>query len=196
MRTINRLIKPQVAEIAMIEATNAATKVVQKAIGSLNFETDDLMNPLTDENNKIIGLNYNTQKLNWLLNAGLDAATSSLQAAEMGLADPHTQIIYYDKGVIYSVALGYFTGIALFSGVGPRINVHMKAMHANKGEIQVSTTSYGINNTVVQIDLVLELDMLVVTPFLVRTNTIECRIPLVLQIVQGSIPEMVLQKIV
>lgn len=193
---INEQLRPQVASISMVEASNAASKVVQNAIASLNLDTSHLVECLYDEQGKVIGLNYDTDKLNQILNSGLDAATESLTAAAMGIKDPNTDVLYYDKGIIYSLHLGYFTQLAIFSEMGPEINVRLKVMHSCTGKIAVTTTPYGVNNTLLQIDLLIVTDMVVITPFLMQTLPMECRIPLVIQLVQGEVPQMILEKIV
>ncbi len=192
---INKQIEPQIVDIARIEANNAATNVILHAVESLKLDTEDLVYNMYDEEGKVIGINYDTTKLNNILSKGLDASERSLQAATSGEIDPNTYMLYYDRGIIYSVPLGYFTGIALFSDFGPKINVRLKVLHTNQGEIQVTTSPYGINNTLVEIDLVITTQMTVITPFIANTVPIECRIPLVIQITQGEIPQMFFEKI-
>lgn len=192
---INEDIKPQIALIASAEASNAASRVVQHSIETIQLDTQDLIHCLYDDNNKVIGISYNTEKLNMILNQGLDAASLSLEAASLGKKDPNTDILYYDEGIIYSIHLGYFTHIALFSELGPKINVRFRIMHTSSGEIQVSTTPYGINSNLVKIEMVILSEMLVITPFLMNTEEVECRIPLVIQVIQGDIPQMMLEKI-
>lgn len=192
---INEDIRPQIASIASAEANNAASKVVQHSIESIQFDTQDLIHCLYDDQQKVIGISYNTEKLNMILNQGLDAASTSLEAASLGQTDPNTHVLYYDSGIIYSIHLGYFTHIALFSEMGPKINVRFRIMHTSSGEIQVTTTPYGINSTLVKIEMVILTEMLVITPFLMNTETMECRIPLVIQVIQGDIPQMMLERI-
>ena len=67
------------------------------------------MTCLYDADGGVIGLDYNTEKLNLILTIGLDAATTSLSAASKGEVDPYTKTLYYDRGIVHSVALGYFT---------------------------------------------------------------------------------------
>lgn len=193
--SFNQMIQPQIASIAKVEANNASSKVVQRAIEALNLDTSNLVSLIQGKENEIIGLSYNTEKLNQILNQGLEAATESLLAATKGKEDPNTHMLYYDKGIIYSIPVGYFTGIALFSELGPKIEVRLKVMHASSGEIQVTTSPYGINNTLLKIELLIITEMVVVTPLLIETMPMECRIPLVIQMIHGEVPQMMLEKI-
>ena len=189
---INEKLYPQVKQMAVIEASNAASMVIRKAVSTIDIQPSECMELTRDETGEIIEINYNTTRMNQIMSECLHVAQSSLDAASNGQMDPNTHLIYYDGGVIYSVHAGYFTGIALFSQFGPKIDVHMKIVSACSGEIQVKSTPYGINCTLLEIDLLITTQMLVVTPFLMTQTPVECRIPLVIQIVQGKIPDYII----
>ena len=192
---MNDVIMPLVESIGQTEAQNAATNVVKKAIGTIDIDSSELYEYNYDQNNEIVGINYNTSELNKILSDCLIAAELSLQAASRGVKDPNTHILYYEQGIIYSMSLGNFTNIALLSDLGPKINIYMKVVHTLFGEIVTTTKPYGINSTLMTIEVVINTDMLVVSPFIMKQTPFECRIPLVIQIIQGNIPEMMLQKI-
>ena len=189
---VNDKLYPQVKQMAIIEATNAASMVIKKAISTIDISAKDCMELSYDETGEIIEINYNTTRMNQIMAECLSAAQNSLDAASSGKVDPNTHMIYYDGGIIYSVQAGYFTGLALLSQVGPRIDVHMKLVSACNGELQVRSTPYGINCTLLEIDLIITTQMLVLTPFLMTQTPIECHIPLVIQIVQGKIPDYII----
>ena len=189
---VNEKLYPQVKQMAVIEASNAASMVIKKAVSTIELHPDECMELTRDETGDIIEINYNTTRMNQIMSDCLGAAQSSLDAASSGKMDPNTHMIYYDGGIIYSVHAGYFTGIALLSQVGPQIDVHMKIVSACSGELQVKSTPYGINCTLLEIDLVITTQLLVLTPFLMTQTPVECRIPLVIQIVQGKIPDYII----
>ena len=187
--SINDKILPQVKEMARIEASNAATQIIKRSISTIHIEPSECMSFMRDEDGNIIEVNYHTQIMNQILSDCLMAAQTSLDAASKGHVDPNTKMLYYDGGVIYSVHAGYFTGIALFSKLGPQIELHMEVMNACSGVIEVKNTPYGMNSTLIEIELVLTTQLLVVTPFLMTQAHVECRIPLVILLVQGKLPD-------
>lgn len=189
---INDKIYPQVEEMARVEAANAATQIIKRSVSTIEVNPSECMSFLRDEEGNIIEVNYNTYTMNQILSECLHVAETSLDAASSGQMDPNTKMICYDKGVIYSVNLGYFTGIALFSRIGPQVDIHMEVMNSCSGEIEVNSSPYGINSTLIQIDLIITTQLLVVTPFLMTQAPIECRIPLVIQIVQGKLPDYIM----
>lgn len=189
---INEQIIPQVQQMAKAEASNAATQIIRKAVSTIEVNPSECIRLAKDESGEITEVRYDTFQLNQILSDCLGAAQLSLDAAAEGKEDPNTRMIYYDRGVIYSVHLGYFTGIALFSQMGPQIDVHMRVLNICSGNIEVKSTPYGINSTLLEIDLVIHTELLVVTPFLMTETPVECRIPMVIQIVQGKLPDYLL----
>lgn len=192
VRDINEKMLPQIEQMARAEASNAATQIILRAVNTIEVNPSECFRLMRDEQGEITDVSYDTLQLNQILSDCLAAAQSSLTAAAQGEMDPHTRMIYYDRGVIYSVHLGYFTGIALFSQLGPQIDVHMQVLGFCNGEIQVKSTPYGINSTLLEIDLILTTELLVMTPFLLVQEPVEVKIPLVIQIVHGKLPEYLL----
>ncbi len=192
IKGINEKIFPQVEQMAKAEASNAATQIILRAVNTIEVNPSECFRLTRDEQGEITDVSYDTFQLNQILSDCLSAAQSSLNAASLGEIDPNTRMIYYDRGVIYSVHLGYFTGIALFSQMGPQIDVHMQVLGFCNGKIEVKSTPYGINSTLVEIDLLMNTELLVITPFLLSQAPVEVRIPLVIQIVHGKLPEYLL----
>ena len=160
------------------------------AVDSLNLKTEDLIRVQRDGQGNITDIVYDTQRMNELMSLSLDAAQESLNAAEEGETDPHTHLVYYDKGIIYSLPVGMLTGSVLLANVGPSIDIRMRAVNSLVGQIDAVSTAYGINSTLLEIDLKISVEMLVISPFLLDPQQIEVKIPLVMQIVQGQIPQL------
>ena len=187
---INALLKPHVEKVAASEVRNAASSVIKRAVDSLNLKTEDLIRVQRDGQGNITDIVYDTQRMNELMSLSLDAAQESLNAAEEGETDPHPHLVYYDKGIIYSLPVGMLTGSVLLANVGPSIDIRMRAVNSLVGQIDAVSTAYGINSTLLEIDLKISVEMLVISPFLLDPQQIEVKIPLVMQIVQGQIPQL------
>ncbi len=192
---MNKVIMPIVKAVGETEARNAATNVVKKAVSTVDIDSSELYEYDYDPNGKIVGINYNTLELNRILADCLNVAEMSLHAASQGVKDPNTHVVYYEQGIIYTLSLGNFINIAMLSDYGPKINIYMKVIHTLFGEIVTTTTPYGVNCTLMTIEIVIKTDMLVMSPFIMNQTPFECRIPLVIQIIQGEIPNMMLSGI-
>ena len=187
---INALLKPHVEKVAASEVRNAASAVIKRAVDSLQLETGDLIRIERDTQGNITDIIYDTQQMNDLMSRSLDAAQESLNAAAEGETDPHTHLVYYDKGIIYSLPVGMLTGSVLLANLGPSIDIRMRAVNSLVGQIDAVSTAYGINSTLLEIDLKISVEMLVISPFLLDPQQIEVKIPLVMQNVQGQIPQL------
>lgn len=196
LRAMNRLIKPHVQAIASGEVRNAAGQIVKKSIAALELDTNNLIHIIRDSQGNVQNVDYNTTRLNQLLVNALDAAKLSLNAAVQGEKDPYTDIIYYDEGIIYSLPLGMLTGQALLANIGPSIDIRMKTVSSLTGQIKASSSAYGLNNTLLEIDIVMQVEMLVVSPFLLQSQVVEVVIPLVIQLIQGQVPQLMTSKII
>ena len=179
---INALLKPHVEKVAASEVRNAASAVIKRAVDSLQLETEDLIRIERDTQGNITDIIYDTQQMNELMSRSLDAAQESLNAAAEGETDPHTHLV--------SLPVGMLTGSVLLANLGPSIDIRMRAVNSLVGQIDAVSTAYGINSTLLEIDLKISVEMLVISPFLLDPQQIEVKIPLVMQIVQGQIPQL------
>ena len=195
LNQLNALLKPHVEKVAASEVRNAASAVIKRAVDSLDLKTEDLIRIQRDSQGNITDIIYDTQRMNELMSRSLDAAQESLNAAEEGETDPHTHLVYYDKGIIYSLPVGMLTGSVLLANVGPSIDIRMRAVNSLVGQIDAVSSAYGINSTLLEIDLKISVEMLVISPFLLDPQQIEVKIPLVMQIVQGQIPQLMVGQV-
>ncbi|MBR5208165.1 MAG: hypothetical protein IKV65_06660, partial [Erysipelotrichaceae bacterium] len=90
MLKVNEKLYPQVKQMAVIEASNAASMVIKKAVSTIELHSDECMELTRDETGDIIEINYNTTKMNQIMSDCLEAAQSSLDAASSGKMDPNT----------------------------------------------------------------------------------------------------------
>lgn len=187
---LNQALRPHVEKIAFSEVRNAATQVIRQAVGELDLDPQQLIHISRDSSGAITEIQYDTGQLNALMSESLAAAQASLNAAEQGEEDPHTRMVYYDKGIIYSMPLGMLTGSALLAGVGPEMELRMRAVNSLTGQIEARSSAYGLNSTLLQIDMTLSVEMLVISPLLLDSLQVDVRIPLVVQIIQGQIPSL------
>lgn len=196
LNKLNNVLRPHVEKVAYSEVRNAAANVIKKAVATMELDTAELILIARDSRGNITDITYNTQKMNELMSQTLEVAQESLNAAEEGLEDPHTHLVYYDKGIVYSLPIGMLSGSALLANVGPAIDIRMRAVNSLTGQIDAVSSAYGVNSTLLEIDLKIDVEMLVISPFLLDSQQVQVKIPLVMQIVQGQIPQIMAGKIV
>ena len=86
------------------------------------------------------------------------------------------------------IPLGYFFGRNYFLSNGIRIPVHLEVIGNQKIDIKSNIESYGLNTTLLQIDLYVCLEIQSVIPFQSNKIVTETLIPLSLEIMNNDIP--------
>lgn len=86
------------------------------------------------------------------------------------------------------IPLGYFFGRNYFLSNGIRIPVHLEVIGNQKIDIKSNIESYGLNTTILQIDLYVCLEIQSVIPFQSNKIVTETLIPLSLEIMNNDIP--------
>ena len=99
---------------------------------------------------------------------------------------------YYEKinnGIIFIVSLGSATGNSLLANIGPQIPLKLKLVGDTKTEIKSEVKEYGLNNAMIEIYAKITTSTIIQMPFLSKKITITNKIPLTIEIIQGTLPE-------
>ena len=188
--SFHRYMEPQLLVVAKQHAGFAINNIVKEVLSNMEFDQKNIIKVEKDANGSISNIEYDSTQLNQILNTALTTIDTSLLAAQDGKKDPITKDVFFEDGIVYEVASGYFTHLYFLYETGPKIKIRMKMLNHVTGEIKTETKPYGINNTMVEISLVVHVNAQVIT-FLNTTeikNTNE--IPIVIQVVNGSVPDM------
>lgn len=185
----NRFTEPQLQAIAKQHVSFAINNIVKEVLADMEFNQEDIVK-VNKDNDHITSIDYDSYKLNQILYAALNTIDESLLAAQDGKKDPTTKDVFYEDGVLYEIPAGYLTHLYFLYDKGPKIRIRMKMMNDVTGEIKTSTEPYGINSTMVKISLLVHVDAQVLTFLSTGELTSSCEIPLVLQIVNGKVPDV------
>ena len=168
VRSFNMYMEPQLQAIAKQHTGFAINNIVKEVLADIE---------------------YDSYKLNQLLYSALNTIDKSLLAAQDGKKDPTTKDVFYEDGVLYEVPAGYLSHIFFLYDKGPKIRVRMRMLNDVTGEIKTESKPYGINNTMIKISLVVKVNAQVIT--FLSTSELETKteIPLVVQIVNGQVPD-------
>ena len=163
-----------------------------KETNTLNLITIERTN-----NNTIERIQYNTKILNQTRTKILDILEQDLDymtkgyLEETGLNLNKLSDEYYQKtkdGILYTVSIGSSTGNPFFANIGPKIPLNLKSLGNASADITTNITEYGMNNALIEISINLEATIIIQMPFLSKEVTINNKIPLTMELIQGSIP--------
>lgn len=184
----NEMLKPQLMALAVQKTNDVISMLTQKVLSTLEYDASELIIYRYNDENKLIAIEYDTKKLNEILNNALDVVDNSLEAAEKGEVDPILREVLLDDGIVYEVPIGYLTGIALLENYGYRFEVTMRLLHYVNGTLEVKSEPYGINNSLISVNLHLNIQAEAITAIANQEISFTEVVPLVVQVVQGDIP--------
>ena len=186
---LNEWVEPQLQVIARQQTGIALNNIVQKVISTLDYDVEELVHLQRGEDGQILTLDYDTYALNQILGETLDKIDASLEAAQSGSRDPNLDEVLYEHGVIYHVALGSLTRFPFLSGIGPQVPFRFRMLNDVSGSFSYSAEPYGVNSTMITISLQIELKVSTLTILSITEISETMALPLVMEIVQGQIPE-------
>lgn len=87
-----------------------------------------------------------------------------------------------------SIPIGIVFGDAIFSQVGPNINLKIMPVGSFTCDVMSDVKEYGINNSLFEIYIKVVLKIETLIPLRNSEADVICKIPLVIQILQGNVP--------
>ena len=176
-------IRPSIYELAVLEAYSLSTERVNSAVEQVLSENAPLYSELVTvnygNNNSITGITTDIVKMNVF-------KSQITNAIERKFSDyPETEI---------PVSLGSASGIVLFSGLGPRINVNVGFSSSTKTDFKNVFESAGINQT--QHSVMLNVETTVIINLAGRrvTQSVETSFCVAQTVIVGSVPDVSVNK--
>jgi sporulation protein YunB len=87
-----------------------------------------------------------------------------------------------------SIPLGAIFNHPLFTGLGPNININLRMIGSVYTDIVSSAKPYGINNSLIEINILTKVKFQVAIPLQKTEIEVETHTPLLIKVIQGSVP--------
>lgn len=195
---ISKKITPVLIDVAYVKLTKYSTLIVNSAVDELleeDYELDDLFTVVKNKNDEIQMIDFDSVKVNSLINKASNSAYKTIKLLEEGNIDKiidkdleEEEINNLNKGIIMKLPIGSFLSSSLFSNIGPMIPVRFHYIGDVNSNIETKVTEYGVNNALIEIDMVLELTTQIYLPFQTEVKSIECRVPIIIKMINGTVP--------
>ena len=191
---------PTLLTIAEAKLNKFSTLVVNNATSQIledKIETEDLFSITKNNKGEIQLIDFDPVKVNHILNVATTVVQKNIRMLEdgnlstIGFADlnlDEEEFVFLKEGIIISVPIGTATGITLLSNLGPKIPVRLSYIGDVNSNVTTKLTQYGINNALVEISVHMEMTAQIYLPFRTVVKTLDCDIPIVIKMVQGTIP--------
>lgn len=207
LKFINKKVSPVLLDYAELESRKLASIIINNAVSknvTENIDIDELFMITRDSNGEIKTIDFNPITVNKILTKTTNSVQVNLKYIEQGkveLLDIATDsLIDYDisklkKGIIYEIPSGVVFGNSFLANIGPLIPVKFSLVGDIVSYINTKVTDYGINNALVEVNIVLELSEQVILPFTTNKIKIETSVPVAMKLIQGSVPNYYLHGI-
>ncbi len=157
-----------------------ANEVVDHGVGEGVIELlngRDILNESYDSNGKVSYAYLDVQTINYLRNNISRYVAGCIDTINQG-----------ERFKSIELPLGYFFGRNYFLANGIKVPIHLEVMGHQEVEIEKTVESYGLNTTILQINLNVTLNIRSVIPFQTDMIVAKTSIPVALEILNNDIP--------
>lgn len=182
----NYFLKNSIAEVEQITSALINYSVTDDMLTTL--ELDNLYRITKNSDNEVEMIDYNPVAVNIFLNKVTNAVQDGLFKMEQG----DLTIIgkdFNDDGTIFYIPFGSITANPLLNNIGPKIPVKIKTVGSILSNVDVKIKEYGINNCLIEMNLVIEIKQQIMLPLISKKIKIINDMPISYKIINGKIPD-------
>lgn len=193
-------IEQPLTKYATSEVRRISTLVINDSINKdiTTMNLDNIFTTTKNKNNEIVTIDLNTNNINKILNSVNKTIQSNLKKVAAGKIndldnyfEDFSDIDYEEiqNGIVYYIAAGNLSGNILTNNIGPKIPIKFEMSGDVVSTIDSQIKEYGINNAMIEIKIKVSVTMLVNIPFVSKEVKVNTSTPLIMKIIQGTIPE-------
>lgn len=173
---VEERIRPMVKTIGQAKAESIAMDVINKAVkDALGYDGyKDLFYVITDNNKRIAMVEPNTVKINNLVSGTIELVQNRLN--KLGTAETY---IYF----------GSVFNSQLLANVGPKIKIRLYPVGSVSVDYNTTFDKAGINQTRYMLELVVNVKMQMVAPFISDSVMVSNNVPIAEMIIVGDVPQ-------
>lgn len=193
---INSKTKTNVEQYLEMIASKITKYIVNNAYvrEKINYYSNDIYSIVKNNDNEIKNIVYNPGVVNDLLNSITDRVYvifNKLESGDLKNLNIRENILLgennYD-GIVLEIPLGVIFNNYLLSSLGPRIPVKISLTGEFESFVSTDVQEYGINNAMITVNINIKVSEQITIPFISKKIEIENKIPIFMNLVNGSIP--------
>ncbi len=182
-------------EYAENKSIEISTIVINESIKQalLEEKINDILEIDINDSNEIMGVNFDNMKTNKILYDMNYSMLNNIKEIENGnVLDMNNKLkkdFFDNKNMVFQVPFNVINEKPALISLGPRIPFKLEVISSATNNILTNVKEYGINNSLVELLLEIEINVQIILPFASKRTTIEKKIPISTKIIQGKIPE-------
>ena len=177
--------EPILMDYAKNKSINIVSSIINNSINEIISNKDlNIININKNNRGDIVSLDFDNKKVNEIL----ILSTNQILKSVLEMEDVNLDKLN-DNYLVYYIPMGVIHDIPALVNIGPKIPFKFNII----GNVNSSTTNnikeYGINSSLIEVLLNINLDVQVILPFKIEVISVEKNILLDSKIIQGNIPE-------
>ena len=187
--------RSHILDYAILQAqkvmTYISTTVVEELNEEYNISSKDLITYETNSEN-VTTIEFDTKFLNEFLKIATTKTLSLIKDVENGKYDnkyfPESKTYKNSSGIIYEIPAGLITNNVILSNIGGKIPIKFECLGSVEGNIISKTSSFGLNNALINIYLNLSINTQVIVPDSSKIQNTQTEMPIFMYIINGKVP--------
>lgn len=191
-------VNPVIYRYSNIEAKRFTTILINSSVNKniVNKMNDDLFKVEKDSSGNIQMLDYDTKKVNSLLEEITKSIQNELLNLENGKIDnlnvsenfKGKNFSKVKSGIVCELPTSAVFSNSLLANVGPTIPIKLSFIGAVSTNLNTKIKSYGINNLFLEVNIHVEIDERITMPMMTKEIEVTVDVPLTMKVIQGTIP--------
>jgi sporulation protein YunB len=171
----SKRVEVYIAQKARLEASRIIAEAISTSVLP-NINLEGLVKTIGDET-EIKSIYINTQQINEIM-----AETTLTIQKELAQIEKNKKL--NNLVLPFSVIIGDF----LLYKYGPDIYINIYPVSGIVCDVVTTFDNYGINNTLLEINIIVEITLATVVPLQKQEIPIQTKIPILVQVIQGKVP--------
>lgn len=197
----SKKISPALFKYAEIETKKFSNLIINDALAKCvtnKITTSEIFEVTSDKDDEIKTIDFNTAKINEYLTKTTKHIQKDMDNIEKGNVYEIENIDNLtknyrkedlEKGIVFYVSSGLFTGNPLLANLGPKIPVKISLTGDIISYISSEVEDYGINNSVIKVYINIEVTEDIILPYKNQNITMNAKVPIAIKMITGKIPQ-------
>ena len=182
--------EPILLDYAKIKSVNIISSLINNSVNKIIYKSDydEIIEIEKDSNANITNLNFNNKSINEILYLVTNDILYNIKQLENGEYNNLNAEYVTKKDSVYYVPIGIINDSPVLVNIGPKIPFKLDFLGSVNNETITNIKEYGINSSMVEVFVNLNLQVQIILPFKSETFSVNKNILLDSKIIQGKIP--------
>ncbi len=182
----NKNTKPILVDYAKnkieLETKSLIVRTVSNEFNEKKIKYEEFFNTVNNQKDEIVSIDYNTLKIENLLNNITISLINNLKEVE--------DSTFANNNTIYYIPFGAIINLSSSNWIGPQIPIKVMTSGNVETKLETNVKEYGINNLILETYIDINVNTNILLPYTSDNVIVNYKVPIVKKIVKGKIPSV------